>query len=302
MVTILLALQVAGGVGASAAPSLFTDTTKIIILGTGTPNPDPERSGPSVAIVVRGTAYVVDAGPGLVRRAAALAAKGQPALQASRLNHLFLTHLHSDHTVGIPDLIHTGWVHGRTGAIHAFGPPGTKAMMEHLELAFAEDIKIRRDGLQPSTKGGYRVEATEIVPGLVYEDSNVKVFAFAVPHADWKFAFGYRFVTPDRTIVVSGDTRASQAVVSACNGCDVLVHEVYSAARFKQLPAPWKRYHSAAHTGTDSLAHLALRAHPKLLVLYHQLYWGASDDDLLRELRSAGYHGKAVSARDLETY
>ena len=283
-------------------PIVAADSTKVVILGTGTPNPDPERSGPAVAIVVRGTAYLVDTGPGVVRRAATLALKGQAALRADRLNHLFLTHLHSDHTVGIPDLIHTGWVAGRTQPIKAFGPPGIKAMMEHLELAYSEDIRIRRDGLQPTTKAGYRVEAKEVAPGLIYQDSNVSVFAFEVPHADWKHAFGYRFVTADRTIVVSGDTRASDAVVQACNGCDVLVHEVYSAEQFKTLQRPWKRYHSLAHTGTDSLAHLATRARPKLLVLYHQLYWRASDDDLVKEIRAAGYRGNVVSARDLETY
>jgi len=115
-------------------------------------------------------------------------------------------------------------------------------------------------------------------------------------------AYGYRFEGGGRSIVVSGDTRASDAVVRACNGCDVLVHEVYSAERFVTRPPEWQRYHRAAHTSTTELAALAARAHPKLLVLYHQLLWGTDDDGLLREIRAAGYTGPVVSAKDLGVY
>ncbi|MEO6446224.1 MAG: MBL fold metallo-hydrolase, partial [Gemmatimonadaceae bacterium] len=149
---------------------------------------------------------------------------------------------------------------------------------------------------------GHVVNATVVKPGVVYADEKVTVTAFLVPHGDWEFAFGYRFETPDRVIVVSGDTRASDAVVEACNGCDVLVHEVYSTEKFRTRPAKWQAYHSRAHTSTTELAALALKARPKLLVLYHQLYWGATDDDLLREVRGAGYTGGLEAARDLGVY
>ena len=112
---------------------------------------------------------------------------------------------------------------------------------------------------------------------------------------------GYKFVTRDRTIVDLGDTRPSEAVVDACNGCDVLVHEVYSAEKFLEQKPEWRAYHANAHTSTTELAELATRARPKLLVLYHQLYWAATDDDLLREVRK-GYAGAVVSARDLGIY
>jgi ribonuclease BN (tRNA processing enzyme) len=127
------------------------------------------------------------------------------------------------------------------------------------------------------------------------------VKAFAVPHANWKHAFGYRFEARDRVVVLSGDTRASDAVVRACDGCDVLVHEVYSAERWKSRPPEWQRYHRDAHTSTAELAAIATRARPKLLVLYHQLFWGATDDDLVREIRN-GYSGAVVSARDLDVF
>lgn len=282
---------------------LMLQQAMVVMLGTGTPNPDPERSGPAVAVVVNGTSYMVDAGPGLVRRAAAASKRYDlDALKARNLGIVFLTHLHSDHTAGLPDLIHTGWVMERTAPLRVYGPPGTRAMAKHLTEAWKEDIEVRTEGDQPHTRDGWKVEAHDILAGVVYQDSNVVVRAFAVSHSNWKHAFGYRFETRDRVIVISGDTRPSEAVAEACNGCDILLHEVYSAERFSAQPADWQKYHAGSHTSTRELAGIAQRARPGLLVLYHQLYWGASDEDLLREIRSAGYAGPVVAGRDLERY
>ena len=274
----------------------------VIILGTGTPNPDPERFGPAVAIVANGTAYLVDAGAGVMRRAAAAAAKYQiPGLRAGAIGAVFLTHLHSDHTIGLADVIHTGWVDGREAPLKLFGPAGTRDMAEHLTRAYQRDIEVRTEGDQPHTRDGWRILATDARPGVVYQDSNVTVTAIEVPHTNWKQAFGYRFQTGDRVFVVSGDTRPSDALADACSGCDVLVHEVYSTERLKARPSDWQRYHTGSHTSTVELAALANRAKPGLLVLYHQLYWGATDTDLLTELK-AGYAGATVSAKDLDRF
>lgn len=297
-----------GMVAASTAPAQTPPrpTTRVVILGTGTPNADPDRSGPAVAVVRGGTAYLVDAGPGVVRRAAAAAKRhGMQALEPSQLRTLFLTHLHSDHTLGLPDLILSSWVLERREPLVVYGPPGTKAMVDHLLAAYAADIRNRLDGLEPANETGYKVDVHEIEsPGQIHHDGAMTVRAFAVPHGDWAAgqSFGYRFEAPDRTIVISGDTRSSDAVVDACNGCDVLLHEVYSAERFVMRPPEWQRYHARAHTSTVELAALARRAAPKLLVLYHQLYWGATDSDLITEMRRAGYQGRVTSARDLETH
>jgi ribonuclease BN (tRNA processing enzyme) len=276
------------------------------MLGTGTPNADPERSGPAVAVVRGGTAYLVDAGPGIVRRAAAAARRHRiDALEASRLRIVFLTHLHSDHTLGLPDLILSPWTLERHEPLVVYGPPGTKAMVDHILAAYSADIRNRLDGLEPANETGYKVDVHEIASaGSVYRDSLMTVEAFAVPHGDWASgqSFGYRFQSPDRTIVVSGDTRASDAIVRACNGCDVLLHEVYSAERFVTRPPEWQRYHARAHTSTVELAALSRRARPRMLVLYHQLYWGTSDEGLLEEVRRAGYSGRVLSARDLGVY
>jgi ribonuclease BN (tRNA processing enzyme) len=282
---------------------LFLLQAAVVMLGTGTPNPDPERSGPSVAVVVNGSAYLVDAGPGLVRRAAAASREHSlPALQARNLELVFLSHLHSDHTVGLPDLIHTGWVAERTRPLKVFGPPGTERMARHLTEAWADDIRIRTVGPQPHTPEGWRVEARDITDGIAWQDSNVVVRAFSVPHTNWEHALGYRFEAAGQVIVVSGDTGPSDNVVAACNGCDILVHEVYSAARWQSIAPDWQAYHAGSHTSTVELATIAARARPRLLVLHHQLYWGASDDDLIREIREAGYQGVVVSAKDLGVY
>ena len=293
----LLALG-AGSVSNAQTPP----KAEVVVLGTGTPNADPDRFGPAVAIVINGKPYLVDAGPGVVRRAAAAARDGVSGLAVKHLEIAFITHLHSDHTVGLPDLIFTPWVLEREVPLRVFGPPGIVAMTNHLEQAYVEDVRVRIDGAEPANETGYKVVAREVKEGEVYRDSNVVVRAFAVSHGDWRAAFGYRFDGGGRSIVVSGDTRAGDAVVRACNGCDVLIHEVYSAEMFKRRPPEWQKYHAAAHTSTVELADIAKRARPKLLVLYHQLYWGADDDSLLREIRAAGYTGDVVSAKDLARY
>ncbi len=294
------ALSTTPGRGIPLTPSAAR--TRVVMLGTGTPNADPDRSGPAVAIVVDDEPYLVDAGPGIVRRAAAAERNGIRALAPNRLRRLFVTHLHSDHTLGIPDVVFTPWTLERTAPLQVFGPPGIAGMTRHISAAWEADIRNRVDGLEPANETGYRVSATEVTPGIVYRDSLVTVRAFAVPHGDWEVAYGYRFETPDRVIVVSGDTRAGNAVADACNGCDILLHEVYSAERFKARPAEWQRYHARAHTSTIELAAIATRARPGLLVLYHQLYWGSTDADLIRELRAAGYAGRVESARDLAVW
>ena len=284
---------------------------RLVILGTGTPNADPDRSGPALAVVAGGRAYLVDAGPGIVRRAAAAAREhGVDALAASGLNRLFITHLHSDHTVGLPDVIFSPWVLERPDPIRIFGPPGTAAMVGHVQEAWKEDVHMRLFGLEPHDYNldAYQSPVTETTGGPIYEDDNVRVTAIPVLHGSWPYSLGYRFEAlgadgaAARTIVISGDARPSESLVEACNGCDILVHEVYSSEAFKQRPPVWQAYHAHSHTSTVELADIASRARPDLLVMYHQLYWGATDEDLLREIRDAGYTGRVVSAADLDVY
>ena len=122
-----------------------------------------------------------------------------------------------------------------------------------------------------------------------------------MPHGSWPLALGYKFVARDRTIVISGDTRASDAVAAQCGGCDVLVHEVYAQAGWDRLPADWQRYHASFHTSAVDLGRIATLARPKLLVLYHQLPWSATPEQILAEIRRS-FNGRVAYGKDLDVY
>ena len=276
--------------------------TRVVMLGTGTPNAEPDRSGPALAVVVGGTPYLIDAGPGVVRRAVGAFQAGIKAMRASNINHLFITHLHSDHTLGYPDLIFTPWVLERNHPLNVFGPRGTGRMTRHLIKAYRRDIRIRLNGAEPANRQGYRVNVQRIREGLIFRDRNVKVYAFPVQHGAWKQAFGFRFETPDRNIVISGDRAPGTAnILKYFRDCDILVHEVYSAEGFRSRPEVWQNYHKTAHTSSLELAELAREIKPKLLVLYHQLLWGSTPDRLLAEIRGI-YKGRVVYANDLDVF
>ena len=191
------ALLLFSGHAVSQKQSNVTLHTQIVLLGTGTPLPDPERAGPSTAIVVNSTPYLVDAGTGLVRRAAGAHDKGVVALRATNLKIAFLTHLHSDHTLGLPDLMITPWIMGREEPLELYGPAGTQEMVNHIIEAYEVDRKIRTEGLEHSNNTGWKVNVHEIKPGVVFQDANVTVTAFAVRHGNVD-AFG---VAPSEFVV-----------------------------------------------------------------------------------------------------
>jgi ribonuclease BN (tRNA processing enzyme) len=296
--------------GSARAQPGTASQTRIVMLGTGTPSPDAERSGPATAIVVNGTPYLIDFGPGVVRRIAAASQKGVTGLSVLNIKHVFLTHLHSDHTAGYPDLILTPWSVGRTHALEVYGPRGLANMTRHILEAYAEDIRIRRQDKntlgRPGEIDGYKVNAHDITPGVIFQDANVKVTAFAVRHGDVPGALGYRFETADRTIVISGDAAPSQSVIDACNGCDVLIHEAYSLLTYNAVTRPYQEYREKHHTSSRQLAELATKARPGLLILYHRANPGGvgkpnPEDVLLNEVR-AHYSGTVVTAHDLDVF
>jgi len=291
--------------GSAQAELLPSKITQVVMLGTGMPIPNPERSGPAVAIVVNNTPYLVDFGPGVVRRAAAASPKygGSIAgLDVTQLRTAFLTHLHSDHSAGFPDLILTPWTMGRDVPLEVYGPEGINEMAGHLLEAYQEDIRYRLYGLEPANNLGWRVNTHTLEEGLVYSDDNVKVEAFRVKHGAWPNAFGFRFTTPDRVIVISGDTIKSDTVAEYSKGADILIHEVYSTAGLMARDnAAWARYHEHNHTPGADVGELASRAKPKLLVLYHVLLWEATGDQLLQEVRES-FDGDVVIANDLDVY
>jgi ribonuclease BN (tRNA processing enzyme) len=275
-------------------------TTEVILLGTGTPYPDPAASGPATAVVASGRVLLFDAGPGVMRRlkAANLPINGPEAL--------FITHLHSDHTLGYADLILTSWVMRRRAPFPVYGPRGLQRMTNHLLAAYSEDINIRTSGLEHEVPGGYRVAVHEIQRGVVYEKDGVRVTAIPVQHGTWQSAFAYRVDTVDRSIVISGDTRPSEELVKAAQGVDILIHEVYSAARLEPEDRPggadWPRYCHEYHTSDVELGALASRIRPRLLILDHIIRMGATDEELLAGVRAGGYTEKVVIGKDLEKF
>lgn len=279
--------------------SIFAQT-KLVMLGTGTPFADPNRSGPSLAIVVNDQSYIVDCGPGVVRRASSMS-NTFPALAASQLKRLFITHLHTDHTVGYTDMIFTPAVLDRNEPLIVYGPKGVRSMTHHLLKAYKEDIAIRVNGLEMGNASAYKVDVHEIEPGLVYQDELVKVFAFRVDHGSWKHAFGYRFETPDKVIVISGDATYSSALIENAKNCDILVHELFSQIGLDKREERWKRYHSTFHTSPSQVAEIANTVKPKLLVLTHLLFFGESMETLMGELKNK-YTGPIAMAADLDVY
>jgi ribonuclease Z len=300
------AITLAAAAQQPAAPSRPAQT-RVVLLGTGTPATNPDRSGPATAIVVNDTAYLVDFGPGVVRRASAAATRGIPALQPTRLRVVFATHLHSDHTVGYPDLIFSPWTLGRRVPLEVYGPKGIAAMTQHIVEAYRVDIETRTnaEGNQRTFPDGHKANAHEIGgPGVIYKDANVTVTAFATKHA--MESYGYRFDTADRSIVISGDTNPTQATIDACRGCEVLIHEVHTAAWLAVRPeaggAPpgtFRRFSEQYHTTTEQMGELAQKAKPRLLILYH---YNALSDDELQSAMMKSYSGHFVIGRDLEVY
>lgn len=287
--------------------SASQSATRVVMLGTGCPRPDPSRSGPATAIVVNDTPYLVDFGPGVIRRVTSAFDKGVTALGygGTNIRTVFLTHMHSDHTTGYPDLIFTPWVMGRREPIAVYGPKGITAMTEHVLKAWEIDIEGRAGGLNQHNPTGWKVAANEITPGVVYRDDNVTVTAFPARHEEMVDSFSFRFDTADRAIVISGDTAPTQAMLDHSRGCQVLVHEAYSLAEVHNMARPTPEFRRRHHTSSRELADIANAVKPDLLVTYHRSTGDAScldeDDILVKEIRET-YSGKVAAARDLDIF
>ncbi|MEO7217603.1 MAG: MBL fold metallo-hydrolase [Gemmatimonadaceae bacterium] len=277
-----------------------TNATTVVMLGSGMPRPDPNASGPAAAVLVGNRVFLFDAGPGVMHQMASA------HLPINGVTALFITHLHSDHTLGLPDLILTSWVMGRHTPLQAYGPHGLQAMTAHIIAAWKEDEDIRTNGLEHEPANGYAVNVHEIAPGVVYDSGGVRVTAFPVLHGGWKEAYGYRIDTPTRSVVISGDTRPSEALIAAARNVDVLVHEVYSSAKLAPEKRPggddWPRYMHQFHTSDRELGAIAAQDKPKLLVLTHIIRMGATDQDLIQGVRAGGFTGRVVVGRDLARY
>lgn len=266
---------------------------RVTLLGTGTPKPTIERFGPSILVEAGPTKFVFDAGRGAIQRLA------QAGIGFNDISGVFLTHLHSDHVVGLPDLWLTGWLVGRrTNPLRLWGPAGTAEMATHLQAAFAFDQQIRiSDDKAPAS--GRTLEAFDITEGTVFDSAGVKVTAFAVDHGPVRPALGYRVDYRGHSVVLSGDTRLSTNLIAHAQGVDLLIHEVAIATATDYAASTLSRSVLAHHTTPAEAAQVFNQTRPKLAVYSHiVLRPGASDSALVPETRR-GYGGPLVLGADL---
>lgn len=276
--------------------------TQVVTLGTGTPVPNPERVGSSTAVVYNDKAYLFDIGPGSVHRAIEASTNGFPQLYPTKIENLFITHLHSDHILDYAELASTLWWR-RSHQVSVFGPKGMQAITNAYYDMLKVDLDLRINGIQPvASPELYKTKVTEYEHGdWVFKDGDVVIEAFDVPHGDIKPAFGYKITTPDKTIVISGDTGYSEKLIEMAKGVDILVHEVINDEALSKLSQDWQNYHKQAHTPASEVAKVANAAQPGLLVLTHLLYYAEPVESTAEQVR-AHYNGKVVLANDLDVF
>lgn len=294
----------------SRAPRRFTTVSPctnvqlaagcLIVLGSGTPMPEPDRAGAAYVVAYGDRTFLFDAGAGVMRRTAAA------GLPIDGFTAAYLTHLHSDHTLGLADVMLTSWVMGRRAPFPLVGPPGTRTMMDHLMAAYAADIDVRLHGGEHGQPAGPALTVRETTGGVVYDSAGVRITAVPVPHGEWKSAFAYVIALPTRTIVLSGDAAPSEALAKAAMGADILVHETYPSVRLKPEDRPggeeWPAYMRSVHTSNVEVGALAARAGVKQLVLSHIVRMGGTDSEVLVGVRQGGYRGPVRIAADLDAY
>lgn len=278
---------------------------RVTLLGTGTPLPVPDRFGPSTLVEAGDQKLLIDAGRGASIRL------HQLGVPIGSIDALLLTHYHSDHTVGIPDVWLTGWLESYFGTcsvpLRVIGPEGARALMTHLECAYAADVNIRIEDEKLAPQGA-AIDVSEFdADGVVYERNGVRVIAFEVDHGDAiKPAYGYRIEYDGRSVVISGDTRFNHNVIRYGAGADLLIHEV-AIVRPELLAEPFIQRIMAHHTTAREAGTVFAQARPKLGVYTHLVFLAsrtvprATEDDLIAETRLT-YDGPLEVGEDLMSF
>jgi ribonuclease Z len=258
---------------------------RVTLLGTGTPFPNAERFGSAILVEVAGKRLLFDCGRGVVIRLT------QAGVSPKDIDGLFLTHLHSDHVVGIPDLWLSGWFLGRSKPLRIWGPKGTSSMAKHLAQAFAFDIRIRQAAPDPLPAEGVEIDAKEIEQDEIYNDGSTRVSAFLVDHGTVNPAFGYRVDSAGHSVVISGDTKFCQNLVDFARGADCLIHAAWSTGWRNPTPPSNRSIASAEDAGR-----VFAMVKPKLGVVYHY-----KDKEGLWDAVRKEYKGPLVIGKDLMT-
>lgn len=266
-VVVLLCLTTVPPIMGQDVGSPASSDFKVTLLGTSTPNPLPDRFGPSTLVEAGSEKLVFDCGRGATIRLWQL----KIPLGAVKL---FITHLHSDHTVGIPDLWLTGWLQlpygGRKEAFRIWGPKGTEEMMSHLEKAYREDIRIRREFNPALSDQQVAIAAKDLTEGVVYDQGGVRVTAFRVKHAEIKDAFGFRVDYKGRSVALSGDMASNENFVKYAAGADVVIHEVgVASSKLLEAVPEARRMLATHHSSPEDAGKDFARIKPKLAVYSH---------------------------------
>lgn len=265
---------------------------EVTLLGTGTPRPSIERFGPATLIEANGRYFMFDSGRGATIRLQ------QAGIPLSKIEHIFLTHLHSDHISGLSDLWLTSWIWQRQHPIQLTGPVGTTNLAEHLELAHQADLSYRRQHtkLNPAA---YRINSHEIdFEKVVYKEDNLKITAFLVNHDPVKPAFGYRIDSGEHAIVISGDTTYSENLIKHAKNVDLIIHEVASADVDLLTKNPRLQKIMSYHTTPQQAAQVFKLTQPKAAVYNHVLLFGVAEQSLLAGTHSS-YSGDVRIGHDL---
>lgn len=292
----------APGAAPPAAPA--ADEFRVTLLGTGSPAPVMRRFGPGVLVQAGGRNLLIDSGRGVTQRLFQL------GIKLGAIDTLFITHLHSDHIVGIPDLWLTGWLEAgyaqRKGPFRVMGPAGSQNLMDGLVKAFDWDIKARiaDQSLDPAN---LKPEVTEVKEGVVYDQGGVRVTAFAVNHGELLHpAFGYRVDYAGRSVTISGDTKFNENLIKYASGTDLLIHQV-AAAREALLENPVFKVILDHHTKPEEAGVVFTRTKPKLAVYYHFVLLGSPTVPPITEkevvdLTRKTYAGPLVVGEDLMAF
>jgi len=269
-------------------PALAFDGIRVTLLGTGALVPSLERSGPAILVEAGQAVLLFDCGRGVTQRLS------QAGIALDDIDAVFLTHLHSDHTVGLPDLWLTAYARGRTDALALFGPEGTQAMARNLEQAYSADI-ASRGGAAPTAS----LDAHDIAENVVYQTEELIVTAFVVDHGPIKPAYGFRIdYQGRRSVVLSGDTRYSENLIRNAKGVQLLVHEVAAADPELAVSSPAVKRILDLHTTPEDAARVFRQARPYLAVYSHIVLLGVKEDDVMRRTHDA-YRGTVEMGKDL---
>ena len=269
----------------------LADFMQVTLLGTGSPRPEPDRSGPAVLVEVGGKYLLFDSGRGLLQNLKKL------DIPIPSIQHVFITHLHYDHISALDDLWLTGWIYQRSKPLQVFGPKGTVSFAENLQLAYDYDASLRHQyaGLD---KNAAKLISTDISPGVVYSENGIKVTAFLVDHRPVEPAFGYRIDFGDRSVVISGDTTLSDSLIEHSKGVDLLVHEIFSANEKILQKNPRLQKIERYHTNTKQMSKVLNETNPRVAALTHLILVGVSVENLIDQIK-AEYDGDVVVGHDL---